>query len=324
MKRWSAGHRGAPACVLVLKVRSLNCFRTGKASAPNVASRLGMSHRTLARALSAEGVTFSVVLEMLRQALAKRYFRGNGRRRSRKSPGWPGYREISSFTHAFVRWTGLTPKALPQLDERAAGPGHASVGLAPQERRDVDDLPRRNCGPRESGRCDRGLAAAQRAHGPKPALRARVRARATGRSTGWSSAAAVRTRSGRRCGGCRRAASQEFVRVSTGCVCGVASRLSMPVATTETRTIPSRLSSKVAPTMTLASWSTCSRMRVAASSTSNSMRSLPPVMEMMRPLARLIEGSSISGLEIAATAALSTRFSPEASPGPSWPCLSRA
>ena len=44
--------------------------------------------------------------------------------------------------------------------------------------------------------------------------------------------------------------------------------LSMPVATTDTRMMPSRLSSKVAPTMMLASWSTSSRMRVAASSTS--------------------------------------------------------
>jgi hypothetical protein len=60
---------------------------------------------------------------------------------------------------------------------------------------------------------------------------------------------------------------------------------SIPVATTETRIRPSSASSKVAPTMMLASWSTSSRMRVAASSTSNSVRSLPPVMEMRRPLA---------------------------------------
>jgi len=38
----------------------------------------------------------------------------------------------------------------------------------------------------------------------------------------------------------------------------------------------------------------------------------------------LDRGSSINGLEIAATAALSTRFSPEASPCPSWLCPSRA
>jgi len=71
-----------------------------------------------------------------------------------------------------------------------------------------------------------------------------------------------------------------------------------------------QLSSNVAPTMMLAFWSTSSanagsRLRRLR----NSVRSLPPVMEIMRPLARLIEGSSINGLEIAATAALSTRFS---------------
>ena len=67
------------------------------------------------------------------------------------------------------------------------------------------------------------------------------------------------------------------------------SACSMPVATTETRMTPSRFSSKVAPTMMLASWSTSSRMRVAASSTSNRVRSLPPVIEINRPRAPFIE-----------------------------------
>jgi hypothetical protein len=44
--------------------------------------------------------------------------------------------------------------------------------------------------------------------------------------------------------------------------------MSTPVATTATRMVPSKPSSKVAPTMMLASASTSSRMRVAASSTS--------------------------------------------------------
>ena len=91
---------------------------------------------------------------------------------------------------------------------------------------------------------------------------------------------------------------------------------SMPVATTDTRTRPSRLWSKVAPRMMLASESTSSRMRVAASSTSYSVRSLPPVMEMSRPRAPRMVVSSSSGLEIAASAAASARFSPEASPVP--------
>lgn len=82
----------------------------GKANASEVARRLGMSRRTLARALSAEGEAFSSVLETMRQALAKRYLR------ERELPiseiAWLlGYGEISSFTHAFARWTGLTPTA---------------------------------------------------------------------------------------------------------------------------------------------------------------------------------------------------------------------
>ncbi len=91
---------------------------------------------------------------------------------------------------------------------------------------------------------------------------------------------------------------------------------SMPVATTETRIVPSRALSKVAPRMMFASGSTSSRMRVAASSTSKRVRSLPPVMEMRRPRAPFIEVSSRSGLAIAASAAVMARRSPVASPVP--------
>ena len=68
--------------------------------------------------------------------------------------------------------------------------------------------------------------------------------------------------------------------------------------------------------MMLASWSTSSRIRVAASSTSNKVRSLPPVIEINRPRAPFIDESSISGLAIAASAAVSARLSPVASPVP--------
>jgi AraC-like DNA-binding protein len=81
----------------------------GKANASEIARRLGMSRRTLGRALSAENATFSTVLETLRQALAKRYLR------EKELPiseiAWLlGYSEIGSFTHAFARWTGTTPR----------------------------------------------------------------------------------------------------------------------------------------------------------------------------------------------------------------------
>lgn len=82
----------------------------GKANASVVARRLGMSRRTLARALSSEGIDFSTILETFREALAKRYLRENELPISQVA--WLlGYREVSSFTHAFARWTGVTPKA---------------------------------------------------------------------------------------------------------------------------------------------------------------------------------------------------------------------
>jgi hypothetical protein len=66
---------------------------------------------------------------------------------------------------------------------------------------------------------------------------------------------------------------------------------STPVATTDTRIVPSKLSSKAAPTMMLASGSASSRMRVAASSTSKRVRSLPPLIEISSPRAPFIDTS---------------------------------
>ncbi len=81
----------------------------GKAKTSEVARQLGLSSRTLSRSLSAEGLTFGKILEELRAALARRYLK------DRELPiseiAWLlGYREISSFTHAFKRWTGMNPR----------------------------------------------------------------------------------------------------------------------------------------------------------------------------------------------------------------------
>jgi AraC-like DNA-binding protein len=82
----------------------------GKANASEMARRLGMSHRTLARALSSEGTTFSELLYSSRRALSKRYLQEFELPISQVA--WLlGYSDVSSFTHAFARWTGLTPKA---------------------------------------------------------------------------------------------------------------------------------------------------------------------------------------------------------------------
>jgi AraC-like DNA-binding protein len=81
----------------------------GKAHAGEVAARLGMSRRTLARRLAAERLTFAGVLADLRVDLAKRELRDRSLTISQVA--WLlGYREVSAFTHAFKRWTGTTPR----------------------------------------------------------------------------------------------------------------------------------------------------------------------------------------------------------------------
>jgi AraC-like DNA-binding protein len=81
----------------------------GKARAAEIARRLGLTQRTLARRLLSEGVTFSQVLEKLKSDLALRYLAEKPL--SVSHIAWLlGYQEVSAFTHAFKRWTGQTPR----------------------------------------------------------------------------------------------------------------------------------------------------------------------------------------------------------------------
>jgi len=82
----------------------------GKARAGEIADKLGLSERTFARRLGLEGFTFSEVLEALRADLARQYLADDGL--SVSQVAWLlGYQEVSAFTHAFKRWTGMTPRA---------------------------------------------------------------------------------------------------------------------------------------------------------------------------------------------------------------------
>jgi AraC-like DNA-binding protein len=81
----------------------------GKAQAPAIARKLGMSQRTLARRLASEGLSFTTVLDELRRDLASHYLSEGGMPIT--TIAWLlGYQEVSAFTHAFKRWTGKTPK----------------------------------------------------------------------------------------------------------------------------------------------------------------------------------------------------------------------
>jgi AraC-like DNA-binding protein len=83
----------------------------GKASAPEIARQLGVSQRTLARSLAEAGLSFSHILEALRTDLAKSHLAESDL--SISQIAWLlGYKEVSSFTNAFRRWTGMTPRQL--------------------------------------------------------------------------------------------------------------------------------------------------------------------------------------------------------------------
>ena len=80
----------------------------GKAQIDIVARELGMSRRTLARKLAADGLTFDEILDQLRSDLAARYL--EERNLAIAQIAWlVGYRGVSAFTHACKRWTGKTP-----------------------------------------------------------------------------------------------------------------------------------------------------------------------------------------------------------------------
>lgn len=83
----------------------------GEARMPDICRELGVSARTLARRLAAEGVTFGEVLDALRRDLATRHLEEDDLPISEIA--WlVGYRQTSSFNHAFKRWTGKIPGEL--------------------------------------------------------------------------------------------------------------------------------------------------------------------------------------------------------------------
>ena len=83
----------------------------GRVFVEDVARRLGMSEKTLARRLSDEGLNFTEILQHLRRDLAIRYL--DDRKLHVSKIAWLlGFHEVSAFTNAFKRWTGKTPSQM--------------------------------------------------------------------------------------------------------------------------------------------------------------------------------------------------------------------
>lgn len=95
----------------------------GKARVGDVARKLGLSQRTLARRLAVDGLTFATILDELRISLARHYLRDPGL--SISEIAWLlGFQEVSAFTHAFKRWTGIPPS---QARSRPNGSGQSGM-----------------------------------------------------------------------------------------------------------------------------------------------------------------------------------------------------
>jgi AraC-like DNA-binding protein len=87
----------------------VSALSSGRVQAADIAHQLGMSVRSLRRQLAEEGTSFGDILDRVRRRLALRYLEDE--RVSIQQTAWLlGYSEIASFSHAFKRWTGTSPR----------------------------------------------------------------------------------------------------------------------------------------------------------------------------------------------------------------------
>lgn len=76
-----------------------------------VAAELGLTERSLRRRLSAAGTGYQEVLDEVRSALARSLLGGRATIPVADVAARLGYADAAAFTHAFKRWTGVTPAA---------------------------------------------------------------------------------------------------------------------------------------------------------------------------------------------------------------------
>ena len=89
----------------------LEALPKGEATVSNVAEALAMSARSLERRLNEEGTNYTAVLGEFRRDLAMQYL--DDKTLGVGQIAWLlGYSEVSSFNHAFRRWTSSSPKVV--------------------------------------------------------------------------------------------------------------------------------------------------------------------------------------------------------------------
>lgn len=82
---------------------------TGRPSIPRVAKHLGFSVRSLQRELKRHGLTFSVLVDRARYERAQALL-GETEAKICDISAMLGYNDASSFSRAFMRWSGVSPR----------------------------------------------------------------------------------------------------------------------------------------------------------------------------------------------------------------------
>ncbi len=107
----SAPRPGALAAAVGARIEAM---LPGDVGADAIASAMKMSGRTLQRRLEDEGVRFSVVLDDVRERLAKKLL-GDGTVPLAEIAYRLGFSDLATFSRAFKRWTGIPPGAYRRL-----------------------------------------------------------------------------------------------------------------------------------------------------------------------------------------------------------------
>jgi AraC-like DNA-binding protein len=87
----------------------LEALPDGAPSKPAIARQLGMSARNLQRHLAGEGTSFKDLLNEARVDLARNYV-DEGRLSVTEIAFVLGFADTSTFSRAFKRWTGMSPR----------------------------------------------------------------------------------------------------------------------------------------------------------------------------------------------------------------------
>ncbi|MDH3692692.1 MAG: AraC family transcriptional regulator [Gammaproteobacteria bacterium] len=98
-------------------------FATGYPKMEIIARKLRLSPSMLQRRLNGHNVSYQELVEKIRCTLAKRYV-ANGQTPLTEVALILGYSELSAFSRAFRRWTGMSPTRYAN----AMSPGHAQQG----------------------------------------------------------------------------------------------------------------------------------------------------------------------------------------------------